>query len=229
MLRHPDLLPTAWHLAEPLSLSAGSSRAPGSGAGNAFNPRLISVARVRLLTAAEAGQTEAAPGEIYAVIHPFHYHDTLVSAANLGSNINSDSGYAPIQGLTEQIIREYDIKMLYNVPIVQHALMEIDSSDDAVGAVFSKEAFLFIKTSNMMKNETERDPSLRAYSTWMTSEYGVGEIADQWCFKIVADATAPTSYEGLRCSNAPSTARRPLPSIRAVRSRSPSTTTRPRE
>lgn len=176
-----------------LGLFAGLSRALGSGAGNAFNPSLISVARVRLLTAAESGQTEAAPGPIFAVIHPFHYHDTLVSAANLGSNINSDSGYAPIQGITEQIIREYDIKTLYNVPIAQHALMEIDGNDDAVAAVFAKEAFLFIKTSNMMKNETERDPALRAYSTWMTSEYGVGEIEDQWGFKIVADAAAPTS------------------------------------
>lgn len=176
-----------------LGLFAGLSRALGSGAGNAFNPALLSAARVRLMTAAESGQTEAVPGQIYAVIHPFHWHDTLVSAANFGSNINSDLGYAPIMGITEQIIREYDIKQLYGIPIAQHALMEIDASDDAVGAVFAKEAFLFIKTSNMMKNETERDPSLRAYSTWMTSEYGVGEIEDQWGFKIVADATAPTS------------------------------------
>lgn len=176
-----------------LGLFAGLSRALGSGAGNPFNPALISVARVRLLTGAESGQTEAAPGPIFAVIHPFHWHDTLVSAANLGSNINSDVGYAPIPGITEQIIREYDIKQLYGVPIAQHALMEVDASDDAIGAVFSKEAFLFIKTSNMMKNETERDPSLRAWSTWMTSEYGVGEIEDQWGFKIIADAAAPVA------------------------------------
>lgn len=122
-----------------------------------------------------------------------HYHDVLVSAATLGSNINSTSGYFPIEGLTEQIIREYDVKTLYDVPMIRHAMMEVDASDDAIGAVFSKEALLFLSTSNMLHSETEHDKNLRAWDMVMTSEYGVGEIEDQWGFKIIADASLPTA------------------------------------
>ena len=122
-----------------------------------------------------------------------HFHDTLVSAATLGSNINSDIGYAPIPGITEDLIKNYEVIPLYGVPVATHALMDIDASDDAVGAVFSKEAFLYISTSNTMHTETDRDPGLRAWSMFITSEYGVGEVEDDWGFKITADATAPTS------------------------------------
>jgi hypothetical protein len=175
-----------------LALFAGLSRDLGS-AGSAFSPSDLAVAKVRLQAAAESGVTEAAPGPYYAVIHPFHFHDTLVSAATLGSNINSDIGYAPIPGITEDLIKNYEVIPLYGVPVATHALMDIDSSDDAVGAVFSKEAFLYISTSNTMHTETDRDPGLRAWSMFITSEYGVGEVEDDWGFKITADATAPTS------------------------------------
>lgn len=53
-----------------LGLFAGLSRGLGSGAGNAFNPTLINVAKVRLQAGSESGVTEAAPGPYYAVIHP---------------------------------------------------------------------------------------------------------------------------------------------------------------
>lgn len=176
-----------------LALFAGFSRALGSGAGNAFNPALLSVAKVRLEAAAESGQTEAAPGKIFAVIHPFHYHDIMVSGATLGSNINSTSGYFPIPGLTDRLIESYNIKSLYDVDMARHALMSIDASDDATAAIFAKEALLFINTSNQMTSETEHDKNLRAWDMVMTSEYGVGELEDQWGFKLIADATAPTS------------------------------------
>lgn len=175
-----------------LALFAGLSRDLGA-AGSAFNPAWLSAAKVRLATAGESGQTEPAPDEIYAVIHPFHYHDILVSAATLGSNINSSSGYFPIEGLTEELIRKYDIRSLYDVPIAKHALMSIDASDDTVGAIFAKEAFLYLTTSNRLKTEQEHDSHLRAWDIIMTSEYGVGEVEDQWGFKMTADATAPTS------------------------------------
>lgn len=122
-----------------------------------------------------------------------HWHDVNVSAATLGSNINSDLGYAPIPGITEDLIRNGEVIPLFGIPVATHALMTIDGSDDATGAVFSKEAFLYLSTSNTMKTETERDKNLRAWDMIITSEYGVGEVDDDWGFKIIADATAPTS------------------------------------
>lgn len=174
-----------------IALFAGVSRDLSS-AGSAWNPAGLSVAKVRLETAAEAAQTEAAPGSISSVIHPFHWHDALVSAGTLGSNINTTSGYMPIEGITEEIMRKYNLSSLYDVPIGRHALIPIDASDDAIGCVFAKEAFLYISTSNTMHAEWERDKNLRAWDMVITSEYGVGEVEDQWAFKWTADATAPT-------------------------------------
>lgn len=180
-----------------MGLFAGLSRDLGS-AGAAFNPAFLNAARVRLQTASGTGVdtgTEAAPGPLYAVLHPFHVHDIYVSSATLGSNIanTSPQGYYPIDGWTEDLVRNGNITRLYGLDIAQHALMPIDASDDAVGAVFSKEAFLYITTSNRMKTETDRDKNLRAWDMVITSEYGVGEVEDQWGFKITADATPPTS------------------------------------
>lgn len=181
---------------DKLAMFAGLSR-DLNGAGNAFNPAHLSVANVRLAaasgTGADASATEPAPGPYYAVIHPFHYHDILPSTASLGSNINSTSGYFPIENLTEEIIRSYQVKELYNVALAMNPQISIDGSDDAVGAVFCKETFLDLKTSHMMDVNWEFDKNLRAWDVVVTIEYGTGEIEDQWGFKMTADASVPTS------------------------------------
>lgn len=179
-----------------LALFPGFSRDLGA-AGNAFNPNFLAVAQVRLSaasgTGADAAATESAPTPYSAVIHPFHYHDVLVSAGTLGNNINTTTGYIPIEGLTEELIRNYDVKRLYDTNMAKSPLIPIDASDDAVGAVFSKEALLLVRTSNMLRTETDRDIHLRAWDMVITSEYGTGEVEDQWGFAITADATPPTS------------------------------------
>lgn len=175
-----------------LSLFAGLSRDLGT-ANNAFNPAFLSAAKVRLEAASESGQSEPVEGAIFAVLHPFHYHDTLTSAATLGSNINSTSGYLPIEGLTEELIRNYDIKRLYDVNIARSSLISIDGSDDAVSAIFSKDAFLLVNTSVSMRMEKDRDIYLRAEAMVITSEYGTGELEDQFGFKVTADASAPAN------------------------------------
>ena len=176
-----------------IALFSGLSRDLGS-AGSAFSPGWLSASKVRLKAASESGQTEPADGEIVAIIHPFHAHDILTSSATLGSNKNATdgSGFYPIEGWTEELIREYDIQRLYGVDVAMAPLISIDGSDDAIGAVFSKMAFIHVKTSHMMKMEKDRDIELRADMMVLTSEYGYGELEDQFGFKMTADATAPT-------------------------------------
>ena len=91
------------------------------------------------------------------------------------------------------MVREYDIRRLYGVDVAQAPLITIDGNDDAIGAVFSKMAFIHVKTSHMMKVEKDRDIELRADMVVMTSEYGFGELEDQFGFKMTADATAPAA------------------------------------
>jgi len=175
-----------------LVLFSGLSRDLGT-ANNPFNPGFISAAKVRLMAAAESGQTEPAEGEIVAILHNFHAHDILTSSATLGSNINSTTGYFPIEGWTEELVRDYDIRRLYGVTIAQAPLISIDASDDAIGAIFAKTAFIHVRTSLDMMMERDRDIELRAEMMVLTSEYGFGELEDQHGFKITADATAPAS------------------------------------
>lgn len=175
-----------------LALFSGLSRDLG-GTGNSFAPNAIAAAVTRLRAGSESGQTEPAEGDITAIVHPYHIYDVLTSSATLGSNSNDSNGYFPIPGWTEQLIREYDIRRLYGVNVVAAPLIAIDASDDAVGAIFNNQAFIYVGTSHSLTTETDRDVTLRADLMVMTAEYGYGESEDQFGFKDTADATPPTS------------------------------------
>lgn len=175
-----------------LALFAGLSRDLGT-ANNPFTPGWLSAAKVRLTAASETGQTEPVEGDVVAVIHPFHAHDFLTSSATLGSNINSTSGYFPIPGWTEELVREYNINRVYGVDVLQAPLISVDGNDDAIAAIFNKMAFINVQTSHKMKSEKDRDIQLRADLLVVTAEEGWGELEDQFGLKAIADATAPTS------------------------------------
>lgn len=177
-----------------LSLFAGLSRDLG-GAGQVFKSGYLSAARVRLEAASEAGQTEPLEGEPVAILHPFHLHPVLTESATLGANLipHDGTGRIPIEGWTAELIREYNITRLYGVDVATAPLIEIDAGDDAIGAVFGKQAFIHVKTSHSMRTERDRDIELRADMLVTTAEYGFGELEDQMGFKITADATVPTS------------------------------------
>lgn len=175
-----------------LGLFSGLGRDLGN-AGDPFTPGWIAAAKVRLVAASESGQTEPVEGEILAILHPFHAHDFLTSSATLGSNINADTGYHPIDGWTQALVEEYDLKRIYGVTLAQAPLIAIDGDDDAVSAIFNRMAFIHVKTSHTMKTETDRDVELRANIVVTTSEYGTGELEDQFGISATADATAPTA------------------------------------
>jgi len=173
-----------------LSLFSGLSRDLGT-ANNPFNPQFLSAGYARLTAAAESGQSEPVEGRVYAVLQNFAYHDILASGATLGSNINTSSGYFPIEGLTEELVRNYRLKELYDCVIALAPLISIDGSDDAVSAIFGEEAFILVNTSVSMRMERERDIFMRGEAMVITSEYGTGELDDQMGIKLTADATAP--------------------------------------
>ena len=179
-----------------LGLFSGLSRDLGA-AGNSFNPNFIAAAKVRLRSGTETNQTEPVSGEITAIVQPYHIHDILTSSGTLGTTGGNENvlatGRQPIDGWTEELVREYDIKRVYGVNIAGAPLITIDGSDDAVGAIFSNMAFLYVGTSNDMHVEKDRDISLRAEVMVMTKEFGFAELEDQFGFAITADASVPTS------------------------------------
>jgi hypothetical protein len=171
-----------------LSLFSGISRDLGA-PGNSFSAAQIAKGVTRLRAASEPGQREPLEGPVYCVMHPFHFQDILVEAATLGMNTNT--GYQVFTNLSEELTQEAQITSLYGATLASSSLMTIDANDDAIACLFGKEAFLMVNTSVDMKTEKDRDIYLRADAMVITSEYGTGELEDQWGIKITADATVP--------------------------------------
>lgn len=170
--------------ADIISLFAGLSRDLGA-AGAAFNVADLAAAYTRLAAGTETGQDEPAPQPYAAVFHPFHYYDILTTLSTPGIGAAAQVN----QGLTQQLTEDYFVGTWYNLPVDLHPLIPIDGSDDAVGAIFAKEAFLWINTSNSFSREQERNMHLRAWDIVVTSEYGTGELEDQFGFAVTADAS----------------------------------------
>lgn len=169
-----------------LSLFSGFSRDLG-GAGQTFSATKIAAGYSRLAAGTEASQDEPAPLPVAAVLQPFFWNDVLNEAATIGSNVDTIP-----TGLSQRLSEDWMVGPLYGVPIDLHPLISVDGSDDAVGAIFSKEALLLINTSTMMKREQERDIHLRAWDIVITSEYGTGELEDQFGFALTFDASVPS-------------------------------------
>ena len=170
-----------------IDLFAGLSRDLGA-AGSAFTAADISIAFTRLSAGSESGQDEPAPGPYAAILHPYAWHDVLVQAATIG---NSTSGTPIPSGLSQQMSEDYVVQGLYGIPIDLHPLIAIDASDDAIGFIGSEEALLHIKTAHSMNREQERNIHLRAWDIVVTSQYGTGELEDQFAFAVTHDATVP--------------------------------------
>lgn len=171
-----------------ITLFAGLSRDLGS-AGSSFNPAWMSAAFVRLTAGAESSQLEPAPPPYACVLQPFQWHDVLTAATTIGTTSTVNIA----QGLTQRMSEDYVVDSLYGIPVDLHPLIGINASDDSTGAIFSKETFLLINTSKSMKREQERDIHLRAWDIVITSEYGTGELEDQFGFALTSDATQPTA------------------------------------
>ena len=168
-----------------LDLIAGLSRDIGS-AGAAFSAQKFAIAYSRLAAGAESGQDEPAPMPFGAILQPFGWFDVLVEAATLG--LNND--VIP-SGLSQQMSEDYIVKGLFGIPVDLHPLVEIDASDDSIAFIGSKEAFLIINTSVSMRVESERNIHLRAWDSVITSQYGTGELEDQFAFACTHDAQVP--------------------------------------
>jgi len=168
-----------------IALFAGFSRDLGA-AGAAYSSTKLAAAYTRLSAGSEAGQDEPAPMPYAAILHPYHWYDVLIEADTIGSNA------APIPtGLTQRLSEDYVVQGLFGIPVDLHPLIPIDVQADAIGAVLSREALLLINTAHSMKREQERNIHLRAWDIVVTSQYGTGELEDQFGFAVTADATPP--------------------------------------
>lgn len=122
---------------------------------------------------------------LFAVLHPYHWHDIWVLLGQPASQ------QAFLGDVANQAMRDYAVGQFLAAQWYTDANISVDSSDDAISAVFAREALaLDIREAPTM--EPERDASLRAWELNMHMGYAVGERLDSAGVKLTADATEPT-------------------------------------
>jgi len=168
-----------------LSLFAGFGTGASPAAGNPLSFGHITAAVSRI----GSNTTEPSTAEIHAVLHGFQIKDVQDEIlAGIGT-------YTVPNGMTDDTFRKGFRGTIAGANVFEDGNITIDSSDDATGAVHSKEAVVSVMGMTI-KNETRRDPSYGggADEIFMTDEYGfVERSASNWAYVIVSDATAPTS------------------------------------
>jgi hypothetical protein len=126
------------------------------------------------------------PGPYAAVLHPYQWFPiakAVTPAAGAQTN-------AP--GVQDQVTRDnFFITSVAGLNIFVSANVPIDSSDDAVGAVFGMQA-LALDIRRAPRLEYERDASRRAWETVLTAVYAHGIWRPTYGVQFKSDASTPT-------------------------------------
>ena len=132
--------------------------------------------------------TEPSYEPVYAILHPFQVKD-------LQDEIEAGLGtYTVPAGLSEQFYRMGFKGSVSNAEVYIDGNITIDSSDDAKGGVFSRDALVLVEGMSL-RPYNEFDPAYGggADKVFIYDEYAFGERRDLWGYEVYSDATAPTS------------------------------------
>ena len=155
------------------------------GAGSTLTTGHITAA-VRRIT---SNATEIGKPPIYIVLHGYQIKDLEDELlAGVGT-------YAIPEGMTARVFTEGYRGKIASAAIYENGNITIDSSDDAKGGVFAKEAIVLVQ-GRSPRAETRRRPNIGggATSIYHYDEYAYGErSAGNWLYEVYSDATAPTS------------------------------------
>lgn len=124
------------------------------------------------------------PNPIYAVVHPYGWHDVWTE---LGQPTTSK---AFLGETANQAMQDYFVSDFLNTQWFVDANIAVSGSD-AVSAVLHREA-LALDTRTAPAMEVERDASKRAYEINMVARYGVAERRGTYGVALTHDATEPT-------------------------------------
>ena len=133
-----------------------------------------------LFKAAATLRTNKAQGEIFAVVHPYQAYQLKANLTNTFANPNGGDAQ------NTAMVNAY-VGTIAGIDVYESANITIDGSDDAKGAVFSREA-LAIAMKRDFQIEAQRDASLRAFELNASAIYGVGELDDSYGVEMLFDA-----------------------------------------
>lgn len=154
------------------------------GAGSTATSGLIAAAGSRIL----GNTTEPAVPPVRAVLHPFQIKDFY-------DEIVAPLGTYSLDGESARVYREGFQGRIMGVEVFEDGNISIDSSDDAKGGVFAREAIVLVQ-GRMPRAVNVRNEKLGGGATemYLYDEYAYGErSAGNWLYEIYTDALAPTS------------------------------------
>jgi len=170
-----------------LSIFSTGATTVSPGAGNILTTGHISSAVVNITS----NTTQPGAKPIYGVLHGFQIKDI---ADELVASIGT---YNLTDGPTARVFEGGWSLKIADCTIYEDGNIPIDSSTDALGGVFSKEAIVLINGASArivtVRNEKRGGGGNHVYHY---DEYAYGERPSNgygWVQKIVSDATAPTS------------------------------------
>ncbi|NIN68356.1 MAG: hypothetical protein GTO63_27345 [Anaerolineae bacterium] len=126
-----------------------------------------------------------APGRVFAVNHPYHWHDIWVELGQPSAN------QAFLGEVANEALREYFVSAISGMLWFINPFIIPDATPDAVSGVFVRPALAF-DMRRAPRIEPERDASLRAWELNATMVYAFGERVDTYGIGMTADATEPT-------------------------------------
>lgn len=118
---------------------------------------------------------------LVCVLHPFQAYNLKQGFLNAGGNFGAASDIANAVG------REYFVGRIGGVDIYESASIDIDASDDAVGAMFHPAA-LGLALKRDIRIALQRDESLRGFEVVASAAWGAAIIDNTKGVKIVGDA-----------------------------------------
>lgn len=158
---------------------------PLAGAGTTLVTGHLAAAVARI----SSNTTEPGMPPYRIVLHGFQIKDIY-------DELTAAVGTAEItSGLTAQVLRSGFRGMIAGGQVFENGDITIDSSDDAKGGVFAREALVLVQ-GRVPRSEMRREPHIGggASSMFLYDEFAYGErSAGNWLFEIYSDATAPTS------------------------------------
>ncbi len=142
------------------------------------------------ITLAQAGaamsilRNASARGRIYAVWHPFHWHDIWLELGQPGAN------QAFLGDVANLAMLDYFVSNWSGMTHFSTANISVDGSDDAISGIFTQDAIAWDQRTAMMI-EPQRDAS--AWKTEFNGSvgYGFGDLRAESGVAITGDATSP--------------------------------------
>lgn len=125
-------------------------------------------------------------GVMNAVLHPYQWHDIWLELNKPGAN------YAFLGDIANQAMRQYFVSDWQGLRWFRSNNIDVDSNDDATGAVFGEEA-IGLDVRDPYTVRPERDESLRAWELNGHTGYAYAIVRNEAGCKIISDATEPTS------------------------------------